>query len=212
MCEQHQALEVEREIEVRYPRSIKGQSLALPSLPAMIEETAGRAAVAIEPVMAGGAAVGAETSAMEPVMAGVAAVKAETSAVRAKPVAEPQMSAATEPPNYFKRRVKKPRPEVDHSYEQVEQEDPRKAEFIALAKRLQDSCGQGLSGKKLLQSQYVVVQQLADFLGIQLPFNSDRNYEKSDGFRRNQISRICAEAKKLLGEEADAGLPAFFRE
>jgi len=42
-------------------------------------------------------------------------------------------------------------------------------------------------------------------------FNSDRNYEKSDGFRHNQISRIRDEAKKLLGEEADDGLPDFMK-
>lgn len=94
------------------------------------------------------------------------------------------------------------------------EENPRKTGLIQLLQGLQTKVQNNtVPGKKQTERQVWITSQIADFLGVQMPLNAERNFGKSEGFRRNLFTRIRHEAEKLLGkEESDSALPDFMRQ
>lgn len=93
-------------------------------------------------------------------------------------------------------------------------ENPRKTGLIQLLQNLQTRVQNNtVPGKKQTERHVWITSQIAEFLGVQMPLNAERNFGKSEGFRRNLFTRIRHEAEKLLEkEESDRTLPDFMRQ
>lgn len=197
MCEQHQGLAA---------REVKKISAAVPGLghggPAEIADIASEAKVGAGRISSG--------IILPPAVALVGRTRSGSGVVDVKPVDAPalgvEMDKAPTSPEKIGDGVKK-------DVLATVAEDSKKPALLALLTKIDTmQRNNTIPGKKQSERQLWITTQLADQLGVIIPMNSERNFGKSEGFRRNIFDRIKRAAKTIIGPEySDAMFPDFMK-